>query len=145
MKAESIDATLLKQNINTYLLDKADKWYTNQISRTTRVSFKNNSTGIVEWCKALESRFKYLLGKLLSLFENIRYTVTNTRRRKDPANYINAILLNSKKTGIVSTEAVQMLLAYKYIDAKLRRDLPLLIKTLTISALLDKLRNKKEV
>ena len=86
-----------------------------------------------EWYNSLEDRFKDLPSKLLSLLEQVRYTIRDIRNRKDPIDYINTIVLNAKNARIATTEAAQVLMIYKYIDAKLRRDLLLPSLVLTIS------------
>lgn len=75
-----MDATLLRQNIESCLLGAADDWYTNQLNHLSRVGLRSDANGVKEWCDALESRFRDSPGKSLTLLESIRYTVQDVRK-----------------------------------------------------------------
>lgn len=144
VKAITMDKALLRQNIDSCLLGKADDWFTNQLSQLNRVGLRNDPTGVTEWCNALQARFRDSRGKSLSLLENIRYTVKDARNRRDPADYISSITFNAKNAGIATTEQAQVLLAYKHLDGELRRDLPRPTAWLNIPDLLEELRFTKD-
>lgn len=147
VKVTTMDAAVLRQNLDTCLLGAADDWYTNQLTHLSRVGLRDSagSDGIKEWCDALEARFRDSPGKSLTLLELIRYTVRDVRSRKDPADYVSSIVLNSKNAGIAATEASQVLLAYEHIDGELRRDLSIPTEVSTVAGLLEELRRRKDI
>ena len=61
--------------------------------------------GINVWCLSLEERFRNSPGKLLAALEIVRYTVKDARIRVDPSEYISTIVLNSKNSGVATSEA----------------------------------------
>lgn len=140
-----MDVDVLWQNIDSCLLGTAEDWFTNQLSQIIRVGLRNDPTGIIEWYNTLEARFKDSPGKSLTLLEAIRYTVKDARNRRDPADYVSSIVLNSKNAGIADTKAAQVLLAYEHLDGELRQNLPRPTATSTNSDLLDELRHQKNI
>ena len=79
------------------------------------------------------------------MLENVRYTIRDTRNRRDPADCVASIMINRKNSGVARTDNAQVLIAYKYIDSELRRDLALPTPTSTISIFLKELRTQKIV
>ena len=140
-----MDAGLLGRNLDSCLLGTADNWYTNQLAEPFRVGLRNDPEGIKHWCDALEARFRDSPGKSLTLLENIRYEIRDVRNRKDPAEYVSAIVLNAKNAGIAIDEAAQVLLAYEHMDGHLRRDLPRRPSTSTVSGVIEELRHQKDI
>ena len=53
-----MDTAVLRQNLNSCLLGKADMWYTEELAHLSRLDLQNDNNGVVEWCNALESRFR---------------------------------------------------------------------------------------
>ena len=98
-----------------------------------------------EWCDALETRFRNSPGRSLSIVEAIRYTVKDVRTKKDPADYVTSILIHSKNAGLAPDEAAQVLLAYKYMDGKLRRDLSRPLDSSTVADFISDLRHQKDI
>lgn len=145
MKATTIDATILRQNLDACLLGAADDWYTNQLSNLARSGLRNDPDGVTQWCNALETRFRDSPGKSLALLEAVRYTVADARNRRDPADYLATIVLNSKNAGTATTEAAQVLLAYEHMDGNLRRDLPRPTITSTVASSMEELRHQKDI
>lgn len=101
-----MDATLLRQNIESCLLGAADDGYTNQLNHLSRVGLRSEANGVKEWCDALESRFRDSPGKSLTLLESIRYTVQDVRKAPDglAVVYTNSLnwfsnCLNRFRTG----------------------------------------------
>ncbi len=135
-----MDAATLRQNVDSCLLGAAEYWYTNELIYISRVGLRNDPDGVKEWCDTLEGRFRELPGKLLAALEAVRYTLKNTRSRKDLAEYVSNIVLNAKNAGMATTEAAQVRLAYKYIDRELRRDLLRPTEGSTVAGLLEELR-----
>lgn len=67
-----------------------------------------------QWCQSLEARFRDSLDK----------SFKDPKNRRDPADYVDTIVLNSKNAGGASAEAAQVLLAYEDLDGEVGRDLP---------------------
>ena len=53
-KIRAMDSLKLRHNLEMCLLGKADIWFTQELSHTSRLKLKD---GIQLWCEALESRF----------------------------------------------------------------------------------------
>ena len=145
VKVDTMDAALLRQNLDSCLLGTADSWYTNELSHVIRVGLKNDQNSVKEWCDALEARFRDSPGRSLSIVEAIRYTVKDVRARKDPSDYVTSIMIHSKNAGLASTEAGQVLLAYEHMDAELRRDLPQPSDSSTLASFISDLRHRKDL
>lgn len=63
------------------LKGKAELWYTNEISNTTRAGLK---ASIENWCNELETRFRMSPGLALEKLEKLKYTISDVRHRRDP-------------------------------------------------------------
>ena len=140
-----MNASVLRQNLNTCLLGATENWYTNELAHLSRIGLRNDTNGVKEWCNTLEARFRDSLSKSLAALEAIRYTVRDARLRRDPLDYVSTLVLHAKNAGIAATEAAQVLLVYKHIDGELRRDLPRPQDNSTISGLLEELRHQKDI
>lgn len=140
VKASTMDIATLRQNVDACLLGTADDWYTNQLDDLARSGLRNDPDGVNQWCRSLEARFRDSPGKSLALLESVRYTVRDAKNRRDPADYVNTIVLNSKNAGFASTEYAQVRLAYEHMDRELRQNLPRPSEQSTISNLLTELR-----
>ena len=145
VKADSMDVTLLRQNLDACLLGSAEQWYTNELSHMIRAGLRNDQNGVKEWCDALESRFRDSPDKSLSIVEAIRYTIRDIRARKNPADYVASILTHSKNAGLATTESRQVLLAYEHMDGELRRDMPISSESSTVASFIADLRRKKDI
>ena len=145
VKETSMDKLYLTQNLDACLLDKADSWYTTELSAASRLGMRLDPAGVATWCTMLEERFRDAPGKSLAALEAVRYTVADARLRKDPAEYMTTIVINGKNSGIAVTEASQVLLAYEHIDGQLRRDLARPTPTSTVSSMIEELRLIKDV
>ena len=107
------------------------------------MGLRDGTDGVKEWCDALAARFCDAPGKSLTLLESIRYT-RDVRNRKDPADYVSAIVLDAKNAGIAPEEPTQVLLAYEHIDGELRR-LARSTDSSTVASLLEELRHQKDI
>ena len=145
VKASTINATLLRQNIELCLLEAADDWYANQLNHLSRLGLRNDANNVKEWCDALEARFRDSPGKSLTLVKLIRYIIKDARDKRDSADYVLSIILNGKNAKIVIIDAAQVLLTYERIDGKLRRDLPRPTAASTATELLEELRYQKDI
>ena len=145
VKETSMDKAYLCQNLDACLLDKADSWYTNELSPASRLGMRFDPDGVGTWCASLEERFRDAPGKSLATLETVRYTVADARMRHDPADYMSTIVLNGKNSGIATSEASQVLLAYEHIDGQLRRDLTRPTPTSTVASMIQELRLQKDI
>ena len=100
-KAVTMDATLLRNNLTSCLTGEAKRWYTEEISHITRIGLQN--TGINEWCDLLEQRFRDPPSRSLAALEQERYTVTDVRKRREPAKYVQSVVLLGRDAGIATT------------------------------------------
>ena len=82
-----MNASLLRQNLDSCLLSAAENWYTNELAHLSRIDLRNDINGVKEWCNALEVRFRDSSSKSLATLAAIRYTVKDARSRRDPLNY----------------------------------------------------------
>lgn len=114
---------------------------TGTLDDLARSGLRNDPDGVNQWCRSLEARFR----ESLALLESVRYTVKDAKNRRDPADYINTIVLNSKDAAIAATEAAKVLLAYEHMDGELRRHLPRPTDSSTVSSLLSEIRHQKDI
>ena len=105
VKATIMNVTVLRQNLDIYLLRSAEKWYTNKLAHLSRIGLRNDTIDINEWCQALETRFRDSPSKSLAALKVIRYTIKNARARRDPLNYVFTLILYAKNVGIDVIEA----------------------------------------
>ena len=77
--------------------------------------------------------------------ENIWYEIKNIKNRKNPAEYILIIVLNTKDAGIAIDERAQILLIYEHMNGHLRRDLPRPLSLSTLSGLIEDFRYQKNI
>ncbi|KAI4221405.1 MAG: hypothetical protein L6R40_008635, partial [Gallowayella cf. fulva] len=144
VKMDTMDAALLRENLDSCLLGAADAWYTGELGQATRASFRTGD-GVDNWCNHLEERFRDSPSRSLALLESIRYTVRDVRARKDPADYVASIVINAKNSGIATTEATQVMLAINHMDAVLRDSIGGPSSITTIPRLQQVLREKKDI
>ena len=110
-------SSLIAKNLDQTLLGKAQRWFTEEISDTTRAGLQTN---IELWCKELENRFREAPGIALAKLERLTYTVADVRARKDPEDYIQQVIINGRNAGTATTEAAQVMMAYNHMDVHLR-------------------------
>ena len=136
VKSKAITPQLLKvirKNLDACLLGKAERWYTFETDAVYKSGLRNNPDSCTLWCKALESRFREAPGVSLSRLKSLQYTIRNAHNRCDPEDFISQIITNRKNSGLATTEAQQILLAYKYFNAEFQRDLPVCNEAFTMS------------
>ena len=145
VKATTIDPAVIRHNLDTCLLGKADTWYTEELSHVQRVGLRADNNGVNEWCKALENRFRDSPTKAMEKPETTRYTLLDARRRKEPSEYVQSIIINGRNAGIAETERSQVMLAWQHMDAELRRDLPRPSDRSTISQFIESVNDNKDL
>ena len=142
-RAVTMDATLLRNNLLSCLIGESERWYTEELSPITRIGLQN--TGINEWCEHLEQRFRDPPGRSLAASEQERYTVIDVRRRREPARYVQSIVLLGRNAGIATTEAAQVIIAYEHMDPQLRQHLALPNERSTVETFIRELNIRKYI
>ena len=145
VKASTMDTAILRQNIDSCLLGKANTWYSEELAHLSRVGLRNDINGVEEWCKALEARFRDPPGKSLALLEKIRYTTDDARRQREPAAYVQAIVVNGKNAGLTMSDHSQVLLAYEHLDSELRITITEPTQQTTVAQFIEQLNSRKHV
>ena len=137
------DAAFLRQNLDTCLSGKAERWYTEELDDLRRSGLRNDPNGVEAWCKALEARFREAPGKALARLETLRYTVKDARNNRDPEDYIQQIIVNGKNAGTAVTEYAQVLTAYEHMDPELRVMLPMPTDATTVNDFINQVSLQK--
>ncbi|TQS33317.1 hypothetical protein Golomagni_06333, partial [Golovinomyces magnicellulatus] len=112
------------------LRGKAELWYTNEISPTTRAGLR---TGIELWCSELENRFREAPSTSLAKLEKLRYTTGHVRARRDPEEFIQQVIVHGKGSGSCVTEHSQILTAWNHLSPELRITIPQPSTTTTLT------------
>jgi len=145
VKATTMKPALLQQNLKSCLLEKTDRWYTEELTHLTCVRLQNDNNDVEEWCKALKARFRDLPSQALTMLEFLQFTVYDARCRRDPVNYVQSIVLHRKNSSIATLNRAQVLLAYKHFDDKLQLHLPASTKQSTVVSLIKTLNFQKNI
>ena len=98
------DAILVRSNINTYLRGTALTQYTVELLNLERVGLRANENDIKEQYNSLIKRFKQATGIALSQLILEKYTLYNTRTKRELASYIQAILRYTKAANFNNVE-----------------------------------------
>ncbi|KAA6407415.1 MAG: hypothetical protein FRX48_08658 [Lasallia pustulata] len=109
---------VIRKNLDACLLGKAERWYTSETDAVYKSGLRNNPDSCTLWCKALESCFRKAPGVSLSRLESLRYIIRDAQNQRDPEDFVSQIITNSKNSGLATTEAQQILFAYKHFDAE---------------------------
>ena len=97
-------AILVRSNINTCLRGAALTQYTAELSNLERVGLRADENDIKEQYNTLTKRFKQATGIALSQLILEKYTLYNTRTKREPASYIQAILRYAKAANFNNVE-----------------------------------------
>ncbi|RKF62352.1 hypothetical protein OnM2_034065 [Erysiphe neolycopersici] len=114
-------STIVATQLDQCLKGKAELWYTYEISNTTRARLK---ASIENWCTELETRFRMSPGVALEKLEKPKYTISDVRRRQDPEEFVQNIVVLGKSADIAETEYSQILTAHRHFAAELRIHIP---------------------
>ena len=136
---------ILRENLDTCLLGKAQTWFTEELDDVYRSGLRNDPNGVEVWASALERRFREAPGRALSTLESTRYTIAHVRRGNDPEQYLQSIMLNGKNSGIATNDHAQVMLAYEHLDPHLRRDLQEPTEATTMAQLTSAMTSKKNL
>ncbi|KAI1000086.1 hypothetical protein K3495_g8113 [Podosphaera aphanis] len=129
------------KNLDNCLRGKAETWYTNELSATTRAGLKTN---LDYWCTELEHRFKESPIVALRKLENLRYSIRDVRAKKDLEDYVQKIMVLGKQAGTALSEYAQLMTAYHHFDAELRRDLTIPTENTTVTQFIHGITDAKE-
>ncbi|RKF71225.1 hypothetical protein GcC1_104010, partial [Golovinomyces cichoracearum] len=89
----SFAAAKVAMYLDQCLKGKAELWYTNEISNTTRVGLR---ASIENWYDELEFRFRMSPRVALEKLERLKYTIADVRKRQDPEKFVQSIIVSSK-------------------------------------------------
>lgn len=134
------DDKSVARNLDQCLLGKAQRWYTEEISATTRAGLH---TSIDLWCGELEARFRESPNIAQNRLEKARYTINDARARKDHEEYIQSIIACGKNAETATTANARVRTAYKHLDVQLRVMLPIPTDATTISQCLGHVQATK--
>ena len=143
VKAASDSPETVRGNLDTCLLGKAERWYTEELNELSRTGLRNDPNGVQSWCDALETRFRESPGVSLARLETIKYTIRDVRARKDPEEYIQKIITNGRNSGLATTEYAQVLMAYQHMDGVLRMTLPPVTDSTTMPKFIEHINVQK--
>ena len=135
--------SLVRTNLNTCLRGSALRWYTAELSNLERIGLRNDTKGVDEWCKTLLARFKESPGVALSNLTSEKYTVADARARREPADYVQAIVRHAKSADI---EGIlnQLTFAHHGIAAELRVFVDPPSSTTTVAGFIQAIELKKD-
>ena len=134
---------LVRTNLNTSLRGAALKWYTAELSNLERTGLRNDPRGVEEWCNALLVRFKELPGVALSHLTSEKYTATDARAKREPADYVQAIIRHAKSANI-ETVLNQLTFAHQGLSPELRVFIDPPTATTTVASFIQALEMKKD-
>ena len=77
------------------------------------------------------------------MLETTRYTVEDARKNREPASYVQSIVVNGRNAGIATTDYAQVLLAYEHLDSELRLTLTEPTPQTTVAKFIEQLNSKK--
>jgi hypothetical protein len=81
------------------------------------VGLRSDDNGLDEWCQALEARFRPPQAQSLRVLERLEYTLDDVFNGKDPADFIQKIVVHGTNSGIAVTEAQQALMDWRCLFA----------------------------
>lgn len=145
VKATTMKPALLQQNLKSCLLEKADRWYTEELAHLTCVRLQNDNNDVEEWCKTLKARFRDSPSQALTMLEFLQFTVYDAHCCRNPVDYVQSIVLHRKNSSIVTSDHAQVLLAYKHFDDKLQLHLSASTEQSTVVNLIKTLNFQKNI
>ena len=134
---------LVRTNLNTSLRGAALRWYTAELSNLERTGLRNDPRGVEEWCSALLRRFKELPGVALSHLTSEKYTMADARAKREPADYVQAIMRHAKAADIDSL-LNQLTFAHQGIAAELRVFIDPPSSSTTVASFIQSLEMRKD-
>lgn len=93
----------------------------------------------------MEQRFRDPPDRSLAALKAERYTIQDVRRRRDPTDYVQSVVVLGQNAGIAITEATQVMMAYEHMDPQLRRHLLLPNEHSTIEDFIKEISAQKHV
>ena len=91
---------VVRINVNICFRGFAFAWYILELLNLERRGLRVEGSGVKEWCRALSARFKELLGVALSNLIAEKYTLIDTRARRELASYMQAVVRYVKLADI---------------------------------------------
>ena len=137
-------AALVRSNLNTTLRGAALRWYTAELSNLERLGLRaEGGNGVDEWCEALVKRFRENTNVALGNLNTEKYTLQDARVRREPADYVQAIIRHIKSAEIDGVKN-QLLFTYYRITSELRVFVTPPKDDTTVSSFIQALEEKKD-
>lgn len=144
VKAESVNPAVLAKNLDACLLGKANNWFNQELSEVTRIGLRNDSTGVTQWCKLMEERFRPSTGESISGLLAASYTIADARRRRDVNEYIQETVMHGRGSGLCKEDSDFIKLIYERLQIDLRLTITEPVSQMTLTEvnrlLIDKSR-----
>ncbi len=134
---------IVRTNLNTCLRGDAQTWYIETLSNLERIGLRAGENGVDEWCSALVSRWKEPTGVALEKLTSEKYTLQDARNRREPAQYVHAVIRHAKGANIDSV-ANQLTFVRQGIAPELRVFIDPPTPTTTVSEYVKVLEAKKD-
>ena len=132
---------LIAANINTCLRGTALGWYTSELSTLTRNGLRISK--IEQWTEQLRNRFRESTSVALTKLTSTNYTVTDARKKREPAAYVQEVLRHAKAASLDNV-LHQLTYAYSNIAPELRIHLNPPNAATTIEDFVSQLELKKD-
>ena len=113
------DTSIMRQNLELCLKEKAQNWWTNQVLHVIWVSIMTDNNSVEKWVKVLERQFWEALSVTLSKLQTMRYTVQDAQSHWESSEYVTAIVTAVKRYEQSNTEFAQILYTFCDIDSDL--------------------------
>ncbi|RKF61165.1 hypothetical protein OnM2_044083 [Erysiphe neolycopersici] len=82
-------------------------------------------------------------GVALERLQRLKHTVGDVRRRKDPEDFLQSIVLPGRSAGIADSEYVHILTAHRHLSAELRIHIPTPTPKTNLTTYIKQLTDKK--
>lgn len=114
-----------------------------ELTDEQRRFLRKDTNGVDEWCSMLIERFKELNAVALAKLTSEKYTIRDTRNRRQPPEYVQAIIRHAKGAGIACTYN-QLVFAHQGIATELRVSIDPPTRTTLVADFIQTLIIKKQ-
>ena len=136
-------ASVVRTNLSTCLKGDASAWYLTTLSNIERIGLRADENGVEEWCSTLMRRWKENTNVALGKLTSEKYTLSDARNRREPAEYVHAVIRHAKNADIDSVRN-QLTFAHQGIASQLRVFVDAPGVDTTITAFIQALEMKKD-
>ena len=136
-------AFVIRTNLSTCLKGDASVWYLIILLNIERIGLRADENGVEEWYSTLMRRWKENTNVALGKLTNEKYTLSDARNRREPAEYVHAVIRHAKNADIDSVRN-QLTFAHQGITSQLRVFVDAPGVDTTITAFIQALEIKKD-